>query len=444
VIRLRSLRAIALTFIGAISVATLATGAAVYLALVGTIDHEVDKRLERERTELLAGSPSQAILAARIVEETRRRDSGDIGFLLRDRDGRVVFSNMSPHNPMPEGYSTLDHENGIPGFTRGRALVQSLPHGGVLMLAAESEPVENHDAHRLLILTIGFGGIVLLVIAGTIVLGVSIRRNIEKVRTAAESIVDGDMQARVPVEGAGTAFGAQATAFNHMLDRIGELMTSLSDISNDVAHDMRTPLARLHGHLRRIAADPAAAPVKGSVDDAVAQSEDLLAMFAAILRITEIEGGERRAMFARIDLSALARDVCESLDAMVEDGGRSLKLGALPPLSIDGDVRLLTQLLVNLVENAVNHTPPGTVIHLSLRQVANEAVLTIADNGPGIAAEDRAVALRRFGRIDKSRARPGHGLGLPLVLAIARLHRGGIELEDAAPGLAVRVHLPLP
>ncbi len=440
---LRSLRAIAFAFIAAITLATLLTFAAVYFALLGAIDRQVDKRLERESAALLQGNPDRVLLGLRIGEESRRRDSGDIGFLLIDTNGRRLAGNIAPMAAIPPGISTIDHGAGIPGLTRGRALVERLPDGLTLTLAAESEPIEDHDAHRLLILASGFGAILLLVVLGILALSLTIRRNIEAVRDAAEAIVEGDMRARVPVEAPGTAFGRQAEAFNRMLDRIEALMASLAQVSNDVAHDLRTPLARLHGRLALLAGRPEAGLLASELEEAVAEAEDILAMFAAILRIAEIEGGERRAMFERIDLGALAADVAESLDAMVEDSGRVLRLGTLATAPVEGDARLLTQALVNLIENAVNHTPPGAIIAVEVAVRGGQAILTVADNGPGIPQEARSRALRRFGRLDASRGSPGHGLGLPLVQAIAVLHRGELELGDAKPGLIVRIGLPL-
>ncbi|MDQ0250448.1 signal transduction histidine kinase [Sphingomonas kyeonggiensis] len=440
---LRSLRAIAFAFLTAIALATVLTCLAVYLALLATIDRQIDKRLHGEAAELLADGPDQTLLMQRIMEETRRRDSGDIGFLLTDRNGRHLAGNMTPAHGFPPGLSTIDQSAGIPGLTRGRALVHALPEGMTLALAAESEPIDDHDAQRLLILASGFGAILLLVGLGIFALSLAIRRNIEAVRSAAEAIVDGDLRARVPVEGAGTAFGRQAQAFNHMLDRIEALMTSLSQISNDVAHDLRTPLARLHGQLSRLAAEPTADALRPQVEEALAQSEEILAMFAAILRITEVEGGDRRAMFRRLDLSGVAQNAAEAIEALADDKAQALRLGPWEAAPIDGDERLLTQLVVNLVENAVNHTPAGSTITVSVARDGDAAVLTVADNGPGIAPDEQARALLRFGRLEASRNRPGHGLGLPLVQAITALHRGTLELANAAPGLAVRIRLPL-
>lgn len=441
--RFRTIRAVAFAFAGAISVAVLVTGAGVYFALVGAVDRQVDRRLRAEANELLADAPNRATLIERIGREQRARDSGDIGFELRDARGTRRAGNMLLAAPLPRGLSGVDARAGIVGLSRGRALVLGLPAGDTLTLVIESEPIDHHDHRRVTILAIGFGTVLLLVLLGTLVLTRAIRRRIEAVRLAAEAIVEGDLRARVPVEAPDSAFGRQAVTFNRMLDRIEALMDSLRGLSNDIAHDLRTPIARLHGRLVAIAQQPQAAPLADALADAVAQAEEILALFAAILRIAEVEGGSARGGFAPIDLAGWAREAGEALAVMVEDSGRAFTV-AVPdaPVWIDGDVRLLSQLLVNLVENAVHHTPPGTRIAVTVSARPGEAVLAVIDNGPGIAAAARAQALRRFGRLDASRSRPGHGLGLSLVQAIAALHRGTLALDDAGPGLAVRLSLP--
>jgi len=442
--RLHSLGRIAIAFALGLSAATTLAGVGVYLALLDAIDHQVDLRLQAEARELLERNADLPEIARRIARESSERESADIGFLLRDTRGRVIAGNIAPARPLPIGISTLRHDAAIPGLSRGRALVKRLPGGETLALVAESEPIDQHDHRRIRILAMGFGAVVVLLLIGTFALIRAIRVNIAAIGGTAEAIIDGDLRARVPVNRPGSAFGGLAVTFNRMLDRIGELMIGMRSISNDIAHDLRTPLARLHGRLAALADAPEAAPVREELADAVAESEELLAMFAAILRITEIEGGERRAGFERLDLAALAAEVGEGLALLVTEGGRSfMPAPSAEAIPVDGDPRLLTQLLVNLVENAVIHTPPGTTIRLAVRREGRMALLSIEDDGPGIPAAERDRALRRFGRLDASRNTRGHGLGLPLAIAIARLHHGTLVLEDAAPGLRVTLRLAL-
>jgi signal transduction histidine kinase len=428
-----------------LSMASLFTGVAVYFALVGAIDNAVDKRLQSERRELLHGDPDAATLARRIHSEARLRDSGDIGYLLT-RGGRPLAQNIQPMHSLPIGYSTVGSDIGIPGLTRGRALVEDRSDGTRLTMVIESEPIDRHDAHRMLILVAGFGTVLVLVVVGVLALGLTVRTRIDALRRTAEAIVEGDLGARVPVVGRDGSFGRQAEAFNRMLDRIEGLMESLRGVSNDVAHDLRTPLARLRARLGAIAAQPQAAPIQDAMADAVEECDEILAMFGAILRIVEVEGGHARAGFRAIDLATVAEDAALSLDAMVEESGHVLRPGPWQRATIQADRHLIVQAIVNLIENAVHHTPPGTTIRVAVERQGEQAVLTVADDGPGIAVADRPVALRRFGRLDASRNGGGHGLGLPLIAAIVRLHRGELMLDAPGgeqSGLLVSVRLPL-
>jgi signal transduction histidine kinase len=181
---------------------------------------------------------------------------------------------------------------------------------------------------------------------------------------------------------------------------------------------------------------------RGDIEAAIAMSDDLLDMFAAILRIAEVEGGDRRAAFAPLDLAVLVDEIATMMQPVVVDDGRTMLVHCADPAPIIGDRHLLGQMLVNLIENVLRHTPPGTQIAIGVATTGKTATLSVSDTGPGIPADQRSLALRRFGRLDLSRHEHGHGLGLPLIEAIARLHRGTIVLEDASPGLRVVIALP--
>ena len=167
------------------------------------------------------------------------------------------------------------------------------------------------------------------------------------------------------------------------------------------------------------------------------------ALFAAILRIAEVEGGSRRAAFERFDLSAVAQDIVATMAPIAEESGHELESGIDAPVLVEGDRQLLSQVMFNLIENALRHTAQGTRVRVGLMASGAQAILTVQDNGAGVPPDERDTALRRFGRLDGSRNSSGHGLGLPLVAAIARLHGGGLELGDAEPGLIAKIWLPL-
>ncbi|WP_150294088.1 sensor histidine kinase [Sphingobium estronivorans] len=445
--QLRSLRALTLAFLLVFLCATLATAFGIYFATFRTIDHLVEQRIG-STSEIIAPrgeAASARRIGARIMAASRYRDTGDLGFILFE-GGQQVAGNVRVTRPLPLGLSRVDVADRIKGLTDGKVLTRDL--GGDLRLAviAETEPFDHYNAARQRIYLIGFGSIVAIALAAATTFTLIVRRRITDMRRTVEAIFEGDLSQRVPVDGSGTAFDRQAEAFNRMLTRINELMEEVRNVTNGVAHELRTPLARLRNQLSLIASDPVAAPVRPGIVAAQAETDRLLALFAALLRIAEVDSGARRANFMSVDLRALVEENVEALEPVIEESGHRIAALTLAPMVLTGDRQLLTQLVVNLIENILRHTPSGTVMTIALQGEGRMAVLSIADNGPGIAAEDRTVALDRFGRLSAGGNgkdhEKGHGFGLPLVASIARLHGGTMELDDARPGLRVTVRLP--
>jgi signal transduction histidine kinase len=238
-------------------------------------------------------------------------------------------------------------------------------------------------------------------------------------------------------------FDQLALALNAMLDRIAQLLENLRQVSSDVAHDLRTPLARLRNQLETALDGPReVAAYRTGLKRAIERSDELLKLFAAILRISEVEGGSLKRTFARVDLTDLVTDLCDSYAPAIIDGGRTLTCRAEPDLALNGDRELIAQALINLLDNAQTHTPRGTHITIAATGDAAHVRLGVADNGPGVVPEDRERITRRFARLDSSRATPGHGLGLNLVVAVAHVHGGDVVIDDNQPGLRVTLILP--
>jgi len=437
--RFRSLRTLTGAFLLAFLVATIGTGVAIHSITLQTIERLVDRRI-LVVSDAIAGVPGDrrpADVFHRIDAAMRERDTGDIGLLLVDANGRRLGGNITLSRRLPLGFSTIARDDRIAGLSAGRALVRTLDGGMTLTTVAETEPFDDYNAARTRIYLIGFGSIVLIVIGGMVFLVVTIGRRIGETRRTVEAIIDGDMTRRVPIHPSGGEFAHQAMAFNRMLDRISDLMASISNVSNDIAHDLRTPLARLRSQLALTVRRAETAAQREDLEAAIAMSDELLAMFAAMLRIAEVEGGDRRAAFASFDLADLVREVGDMMQPVVVDSGRHLDIVVKEPVQIVGDRQLLGQAMVNLIENAIRHTPTGTRIEIGVVSTKAATMLTVTDDGPGIPADHRTLALRRFGRLDISRHDVGHGLGLALIDAIVRLHRGTLSLEDAGPGLRV-------
>jgi signal transduction histidine kinase len=220
-------------------------------------------------------------------------------------------------------------------------------------------------------------------------------------------------------------------------------MENLRQVSNDIAHDLRTPLSRLRQDLEEAQKrDLEAADLKRVIESAVAEADVLLETFSALLRIAQIEAGTRRSAFRGVDLSDVLRTVAEAYAPAIEESGRALRAEIADGVRLSGDRGLLSQLFANLVENTLHHTPPGATVTLRLSRQPACVVAEVADNGAGIPADERVKVLRRFYRLERSRTTPGSGLGLSTVAAIVELHHAAIELIDNEPGLRVVIRFP--
>jgi signal transduction histidine kinase len=280
---------------------------------------------------------------------------------------------------------------------------------------------------------------VFLGVAGGFALSGDVRRRLAAISGTAEAIIDGDLARRVPVRGADDELDRLALTFNRMLDRISALMESLKQVSNDIAHDLRTPLTRLRQKLEAGLAAPQERDA--ALESALTDLDSILDTFAALLRIAQIESGARRAAFRPCDLAALAQTVTDAFAPSAEDAHQSLKLAVEAPAVVDGYAELLTQMLVNLVENALRHAGENAAIAVRVGWRGGPT-LSVIDDGPGVPEAERERLFDRFYRLERSRSTPGSGLGLALVAAVAKLHGAAVSLEAAGPGLEARVSFP--
>ena len=290
--------------------------------------------------------------------------------------------------------------------------------------------------------TMEFGiGISLLALIGGLVVGTIFLRRLDRVNRAVGRIMQGSLSERLPAIGMSPEFDDLSTNLNRMLDRIEALMAGLRQVSTDIAHDLRTPLTRLRQRLEDMkgglsGAEPVA---EEQIEAAIAQTDSILAIFRALLRISSLEAGAGKQRFAEVDLSEIVHRVFHAYVPVAEDAQHILSVNIEPAVKVRGDAELLTQAITNLIENALVHTQPGSHIGLSVRQTEDGVTLTVADDGPGIPAEERSKVLRRFYRLDASRHSPGAGLGLALISAIAALHEAQLLLSDNCPGLRAEI-----
>jgi signal transduction histidine kinase len=272
---------------------------------------------------------------------------------------------------------------------------------------------------------------------GGIFFSLQFMRRVDAITRTCQAIIAGRFSDRIPLRGSGDELDRLAVAINDMLDRIATLLENLRQVSSDVAHDLRTPLTRLRNRLeesrqKSVTAGDYAAVVAQAIED----TDHLLGIFSALLRISQVESGSRRGAFSALSLSELLDRIFEIYRPVAEDQHQALTRDIQPGVDIRGDAELLTQMFSNLIENAIRHSPSGASIMIRLTASGGTATASVEDNGPGIPPEERDKVFRRFYRLTASRTAPGHGLGLALVSAIAHLHQAKTELRDNRPGLA--------
>lgn len=273
-------------------------------------------------------------------------------------------------------------------------------------------------------------------------------KRVDAMTATTETIVTGDLTGRLSIAGTGDELDRLALNLNAMLDRIGELMTGMTEVSNNIAHDLKTPLTRLRNkadEALRSAAGPE--ELRAALDGVIEESDNLIRIFNALLTIARLEAGHQQESMADFDAAEVAKGVAELYEPLAEEAGTALTVEVEAGLPVHGSRELLGQAVANLVDNAIKYgteTTAGEPAAVTVRASKDHDTIRIAvgDRGPGIAADDRERVVGRFVRLEQSRSRPGFGLGLSIAAAVARLHGGALKLNDNAPGLEVELRLP--
>jgi signal transduction histidine kinase len=319
-----------------------------------------------------------------------------------------------------------------------RALVTRLPDGSILIVGDERR--RANEALRGVLSAFGWaiGATIVLGLAGGLWLSRQFLRRVDAMRLAAQAIMAGDWSRRIPLTPIDDDLSALARTFNRLFGRIERLLLANKHISADIAHDLRKPLASVLWRLEGARAQGADLQVvRSAVKAAIAEIEDLLDTFNALLRIGQVEAGARRAGFRPLDLAQIVREVVEAFQPAAEDEGKTLALRLDEPLPISGDKELLAQMIANLIDNALRHTLKGVRVEVAGERVPSGVKLSVADDGPGVDSRELNVIFERFYRADAARSTPGSGLGLNLVAAIADLHGLECSASDNRPGLRI-------
>ena len=428
-------------YAGAFALSVLAMGTVV---LVITDQALRDQVVQYSSTDLAAiqnGYRSQGVREAHeVIGQIIAAPDGS-GFLLLQQDNKVLAGNLGAMPPRT-GVVTL------PGSGPKHDIlgVGTFLAPGIYAFAG-SDLYRVHAAQQRIIVTLLwlFGAGIILAILGGALVSRSFLRRTDAMAKACHAIMDGNMAMRIPVRGSGDELDRLADAINEMLDRIAGLMENLRQVTNDIAHDLRTPVSHLRNRLERARAECLTVDDYAlAVQAAIAKSDEILALFNALLRIAQIEGGARRTAFSTVNLPALLSHVGELFGAVAEEAEHRLETEICAAATIRGDRQLLIQLFSNLIENAILHTPAGSRITLSLSVSAGYAVVSVNDNGPGVPRAEHDKLFQRLYRREASRTRPGYGLGLAMVAALAELHGACVKIvEQSAPGLCIRIAFPL-
>ena len=307
----------------------------------------------------------------------------------------------------------------------------------------------NLDRFQQLERLFGYGllGCALAVLVSATLGGVLIRRallgRVQRISQTTASIIEGKLSHRLVEPRDGDELQQLTRTVNRMLDQIEHLVTGVQDVSNAIAHDLRTPLSELRARLEELSVErPPGEETFAEIDAAIDDVDRVMGIFNALLRLAEIDSGSRRGGFVQVDLAALGAEVTEFYGPVAELKDIDLGFDAPEDLRVTGDPVLLAQALGNMVDNALKFTPVrGTIAITARRLDADTVAVVVADNGPGIPEHERTRVIERFYRVDASRGTPGVGLGLSVVSAVARLHGGGLTLEDNHPGLRATMRL---
>ncbi|MDP1707672.1 MAG: HAMP domain-containing sensor histidine kinase [Gammaproteobacteria bacterium] len=377
-------------------------------------------------------------------------DTGHI-YLLAGPDYTLLAGNLPA---WPESLRTgdawgrlrvVEHDSDEGHETReARVLSFTLPGTLHLLVGRDLHEREELREHTLDTLFWALGVMIALALAGGLVLSRGVLRRIEHINRTSREIMAGHFDQRMPLSGSGDEFDQLAQNLNLMLERIERLMVGLREVTDNVAHDLRSPLTRLRSrleHSQRSAPD--STEYQNIIEQTLRDVDGLLATFNALLSIAQLEAGTRRGDWELLDAGALENDMAELYQPLVEEHGDMLTVDAERGLVLHGSRELLSQALANLLDNAIKYTSRGSHIRLSVASVDGAIDLCVADNGPGIPVEARERVLERFVRLDGSRHQPGSGLGLSLVRAVAQLHRATLQLDDNHPGLKVTLRFPL-
>ncbi|MEX1059813.1 MAG: HAMP domain-containing sensor histidine kinase [Methyloceanibacter sp.] len=450
---------LSLTYLALFSAAAIVAIAYIYwnttVLLSRQLNQTIDAELKGLAEQYRAGGLEQLV---RTVAE-RSGTPGNSLYLVADSEGRRLAGNLSAVSPdlwNSLGPVEFVYRRPAPGGVENRlafANVFRLPSGYRLIVGRDIE--DRRELARMVrsAMLWGLGVMAVFGIGGGYWVSRKLLARIDTLAATTRTIMEGDLAGRLPIAGSGDELDRLSDSLNLMLARIEQLMAGLREVSDNIAHDLKTPLSRLRNRVEAALREPYGEPVyREALERTIEEADGLIKTFNALLSIARIEAGAGGESRETLDVSALLRDVAELYEPVAEERGLVLKAEAEAPIFIRADRQLLGQAVANLIDNAIKYGTtegaPGATgakpeVEVSAKAKGTIAEIMVTDRGPGVPVSDRERVLDRFVRLEASRSEPGSGLGLSLVAAVARLHGGSLRLEDNAPGLRVILALPI-
>lgn len=403
-----------------------------------------------------AESRTGGLAALQALVADRSRHAGQALYYLASPDGTKLAGNLSrmPPELVSSGEGGVFRYEPAAGASLHLAVAIPLQvSGGSLLIVGRDIEDQRHFARRMQrAFMIGFGVLSVAALAAGLAIGRLVARRIAAITDTSRSIMAGDLKRRIPLAGTGDELDDLALSLNAMLERIDLLMSSLREVSDNIAHDLKTPLNRLRNRAEEaLRGERGVEGYREGLERTIEMADEVIKTFNALLLIARLEAGTLAENAEAFDIADLVRDVGELYDPVAEEAGLTLRIDAGSGPVVVANRQLVGQAIANMVDNAIKYSSrdtserpatSGPDIVVSLAALPTGPEISVADRGPGIPPSDRKRVLKRFVRLEASRTRPGTGLGLSLVAAVARLHAGSVRLEDNAPGLRIVLALP--
>jgi len=429
----------------------------VYWSTTVLLERQTDQTIQAELTGL-AEQYRQGRLPRLVASVARRtKDPGASVYLVADFADRRVAGNMTRVPPGVDdeaGWTEFPYQVRTPGGLnrhQARAYYTRLAGGFTLIVGRDVQ--EQREFTRLITRTLAWALALTLALGlgGGLLISRRFLQRIDTINRTSRAIMHGDLSERMPVSGSGDEIDRLSDALNEMLEQIERLMAGMREVSDNVAHDLKSPLTRLRAGIEDALRSNDKRRFRTALETTLAEADNVLKTFEALLSIARAESGEARAAIAAMDLGAVLADVHELYEPAFDDIGGTLRIERHGDLQIAADRHLIAQALSNLIDNALKYADPAKadgqgenlVVTIEARREGDQAMLAVADNGPGIPEGEHERVVERFVRLDESRSQPGSGLGLALVASIAGLHGGSLKIEDNRPGTRAVITFPV-